>query len=132
LSNQWRTTILQKLLVNAVINRLTALLRVRNGELLDSEERMNLMRGLFDESFGILSDFGLTESDRLWDRVVQVCRSTRDNESSMLQDVNLRKATEIDFINGAIRDMAIGQGKAAPWNEIVTALVQAIHHSKGS
>jgi 2-dehydropantoate 2-reductase len=119
--------ILRKLLINAVINPLTALLRIRNGELTETAPRMELMKSLFRESFEILSHYGLAGETELWDQVLQVCSATSRNESSMLQDVSSLKETEIEFINGAICRMAIRQGREAPWNEAVTALVKATH-----
>lgn len=127
LSKQLRDEILHKLLINAVINPLTALLRVRNGELMKSVDRVRLMKALFNETFDILSPYGIREASELWDKVMQICAATADNESSMLQDVTSHKETEIEFINGAICRMAEEQGRAAPWNEAVTALVKATH-----
>jgi 2-dehydropantoate 2-reductase len=127
LSKQLRYEVLHKLLINAVINPLTALLRIRNGELTASNDRVRLMKALFDETFDILSIYGIREPTELWDKVLQVCAATKDNESSMLQDVTSHKETEIEFINGAICRMAEGQGRAAPWNEAITALVKATH-----
>ncbi|TFE31722.1 ketopantoate reductase family protein [Cohnella luojiensis] len=127
LSKQLEGAIMRKLLINAVINPLTAILRVRNGELAATSERLALMKALFQETYGILSDFGLDDETGLWNAVLQVCSATRDNESSMLQDVIAHKETEIEFINGAICRMASRQGKVAHWNETVTALVKAIY-----
>jgi 2-dehydropantoate 2-reductase len=127
LSKQLEDAILRKLLVNAVINPLTAILRIRNGELIESTFRMDVMKSLFRETFDILSAYGLTDEQALWDTVVRVCSATRLNESSMLQDVTAHKPTEVDYINGAICRMAAEQGKEAPWNMAVTALVKAIH-----
>lgn len=119
--------ILRKLLINAVINPLTALLRIRNGDLTETVPRMELMKVLFRETFEILSHLGLSGETELWDQVLHVCSATSRNESSMLQDVSSRNETEIEFINGAICRMAIQQGREAPWNEAVTALVKATH-----
>jgi 2-dehydropantoate 2-reductase len=127
LSKQLGEAVLRKLLINAVINPLTAILRVRNGELTQSPARMELMKALFHETYGILSYYGLRDELVLWNTILQVCNATEHNESSMLQDVSLHKETEIEFINGAICRMAIQQGREAPWNEAVTALVKATH-----
>ncbi len=127
LSKQLREAILRKLLINAVINPLTAILRIRNGELTESAARMRLMQALFQESFEILDEYDIGDKSELWNTVLEVCSATAYNESSMLQDVSSRKETEIDYINGAICRMAAGQGKEAPWNEFVTALVKAAH-----
>ncbi|WP_239617382.1 ketopantoate reductase family protein [Cohnella mopanensis] len=126
LSKQLGEAILRKLLVNAVINPLTAILRVRNGELIESAVRLDAMRSLFHETFDILSAYGLEDEHGLWDHVLQVCEATRLNESSMLQDIGARRTTEIDSINGAVCRMAAEQGKDAPWNLAVTTLVKAI------
>lgn len=127
LSKHLGEVVLQKLLTNAVINPLTAILRIRNGELTISAERKQLMQALFHETFGILSHYGLKDEPLLWEMVLQVCHKTYSNKSSMLQDVTLHKETEIEFINGAICRMAIRQGVEAPWNQAVMALVKATH-----
>jgi 2-dehydropantoate 2-reductase len=127
LSNQLEEVIYRKLLINAVINPLTAILRIRNGGLTESAARMELMRSLFQETFEILSVYGIGEETELWKTVLQVCSATFHNESSMLQDLSSHKETEIEYINGAICRMANRQDKKAPWNEAVTALVKAAH-----
>ncbi|MCD9024449.1 ketopantoate reductase family protein [Cohnella silvisoli] len=127
LSKQLGDAILRKLLINAVINPLTAILRIRNGQLTESSARLELMRSLFQETFEIVKDYGVGEETELWNAILQVCSATRDNESSMLQDVSAHKETEIEFINGVICRLAKEQGKEAPWNEAVMALVKAAH-----
>ncbi|XID95338.1 ketopantoate reductase family protein [Paenibacillaceae bacterium WGS1546] len=128
LSKHLEDEMLRKLLVNAVINPLTALLRIPNGELTGSPDRLTLMKALFRESYGILSERGLQEDEAAcWNAVLNVCSATRSNRSSMLQDVLAGRRTEIDAINGAIARMAAGAGKPAPWNEAVTALVKALY-----
>ncbi|WP_372663008.1 ketopantoate reductase family protein [Cohnella sp.] len=127
LSKQLEDVVLRKLLINAVINPLTAILRIRNGELTETADRKRLMQALFHETFGILSHYGLKDESKLWETVLRVCHTTYSNESSMLQDINLHKETEIEFINGAICRMAIRQGIEAPWNQAVMALVKAAH-----
>lgn len=125
LSKQMEEAMLRKLLVNAVINPLTAILRVNNGELIQTPERLELMKALFLETYEILSRYGLREETELWDHVMQVCAATKHNQSSMLQDVSLGRPTEIESINGQICRLATEQGREAPWNAAVTALVKA-------
>ncbi|MFC5532168.1 ketopantoate reductase family protein [Cohnella yongneupensis] len=126
LSNKLEEAVWRKLLINAVINPLTALLRVRNGQLPATRERMELMRALFDETYTILSNRGLAEErDALWQSVLAVCDSTKRNESSMLQDVLSGRETEVDAINGAVSRLAAEQGMKAPWNDAICALVKA-------
>lgn len=132
LSNKLEEAVWRKLLINAVINPLTALWRVRNGELAATPDRLALARTLFDEAFAILRAQGLTgDAEPMWQSVLDVCDKTKGNESSMLQDVKAGRETEIDAINGAIVRLAAGQGRQAHWNEAVAALVKATYSVKG-
>lgn len=64
LSKEVDTIIYRKLLINAVINPLTAIWRVRNGELLASAARVQLMKELYTEAAGILEACGISLSTR--------------------------------------------------------------------
>jgi len=56
--------------------------------------------------------------------VEEVCRSTAENLSSMLQDVMNRRRTEIDAINGAVVAEAEKLGVPAPINRVLSALIK--------
>jgi len=126
LSNNMTERILRKLLVNSVINPLTAVLRVRNGELLATEDRLRLMRSLFEETLSILQGSGLPGSEGLWEELLDVCARTARNESSMLQDVRNGRATEIEAINGAVARLAADRGLPAPRNETMAGLIRSL------
>ncbi|WP_276355941.1 ketopantoate reductase family protein [Cohnella caldifontis] len=127
-SNSIRERMLRKLLINAVINPLTALWRVPNGELPATPDRMAVMEALFRETLGILRKHGLKDGGEreLWASVLEVCRATAANRSSMLQDVLAGRDTEIGALNGALCELAASVGMKAPWNAAVAALVKAI------
>jgi len=129
LSNEIRQRILRKLLINAVINPLTAIWRISNGELPNSPDRLIAMQALFRETSHLLRLHGGLQgmSDaKLWEALLEVCAATSANRSSMLQDVLAGRQTEIDAVNGQICRMAAEAGEPSPWNEIVTTLVKAI------
>ncbi|KAA9007616.1 2-dehydropantoate 2-reductase [Paenibacillus spiritus] len=126
LSNEVDTLIYRKMLVNAVINPLTAIWRVRNGELLDSEARLDAMRLLCDESVRILASCGIDAGNDAWERIVAVCRSTSDNTSSMLADVLAGRETEVRWINGHLAALAESSGTEAPLNRMATRLVEGM------
>jgi 2-dehydropantoate 2-reductase len=58
-----------------------------------------------------------------------VCRDTAGNTSSMLQDVLNKKATEVDYINGAIVREGDALGISTPTNRVLTSMVRAIQES---
>ncbi|QTH46110.1 2-dehydropantoate 2-reductase [Cohnella sp. LGH] len=127
LSKQLNNEMMRKLLINAVINPLTAILRIPNGEIANSPDRLELARALFRETHDVLGAYGLEgEAADLWNAILRVGEATAGNRSSMLQDVEAGRETEVEAINGMIVRMAIGKGLDAPWNRMATALVKAL------
>ncbi|MEC2344202.1 2-dehydropantoate 2-reductase [Paenibacillus barengoltzii] len=116
----------RKLLINAVINPLTALWRLNNGQLLENDERMGLLQQLCDEGLQVYEAYGIPHDADMFNQIVKVCRSTSTNISSMLKDVQQGAPTEIDQINGKIVEMARSKGVAVPGHEMVWRLVRAL------
>ena len=116
-----------KLVVNAAINPLTALLRVKNGELLERPPARRLMTALAKEAAAVAR----AENVRLpFDDPVKiaedVAQKTAANTSSMLQDVLRGAPTEIDAICGAVVKAAEKHGIETPANRICWQLVRAL------
>lgn len=121
-----------KLVINAGINPLTALLRVPNGELLRRPSARSLMASLAHEAAGVAAAQGLRP--RLpglslgdpAEAVEQVARRTASNHSSMLQDISRGRRTEIDAISGAIAKAGEQAGHPAPMNQAMYLLVKSM------
>lgn len=116
-----------KLVINAAINPLTALLRVTNGELLRRPAARTLMGDLACEVAAVAG----AEKIRLpfEDPVAaaeQVARETSGNHSSMFQDVRRGAPTEIDAICGAVTSRGAKHGVPTPVNSACWKLVQAL------
>ncbi len=124
-SDDIRATIWGKVLVNVGINALTALTGLRNGELLNYEETRLVMRSAVEEAVAVARARGISVpwADPVA-HVVEVAKATATNRSSMLQDVDRGRRTEIEAINGQIVREARLAGLAAPVNEVLTALVR--------
>lgn len=119
-----------KLLINVGINALTAVLRLRNGELVKHERAREILRASVEEAVSILKGKGINLAyDDPIKKVEDVCRATATNISSMLQDVLRAKKTEIDYINGAIVDEGKKLGVPVPINKTLTNLVRTIEMS---
>jgi 2-dehydropantoate 2-reductase len=116
-----------KLVINVGINALTALTGLPNGRLLDFPQTRALMADLVAEAVRVAQARGipLSYSEPLT-MVYTVAEKTGRNRSSMLQDFDRRRPTEIDFINGAILREAESLGLEAPVNRTVTRLIQAL------
>lgn len=96
---QWRSMLTEKLMINAVINPLTALYRVENGQLTENSHVIKNMRTLYEETAEIMR---VDEIEKGWDKLISICGNTRTNRSSMLQDLDAERATEIEAISGYI------------------------------
>jgi 2-dehydropantoate 2-reductase len=115
-----------KLLVNAAINPLTALLDVPNGELLERPSARSLMGAVVQEAVQVSLALGvnLPYPDPVA-MVEEIAQRTAANRSSMLQDVSRGTPTEIDAINGAIVKAGDGAGVPTPINRTLWQLIKA-------
>jgi 2-dehydropantoate 2-reductase len=117
----------RKALVNAAINPVTAVHRVPNGRLLEDPYRTEATALLREaqraaESAGFV--FENAEADRSFEQVV---RATAGNRSSMLQDVERGRPTEIDAISGEIERVASAHGIDLPATRAIVARLTAHH-----
>lgn len=127
LSNDIKERVYRKLLVNAVINPLTAIYDVPNGKLPQHPLRLALMRRLHEETERVLLRAGMTAQPNSWEALLEVCGRTAANISSMLADVRAGRMTEIAEINGAVVALAEESGLRASLNEAVAAMVEALN-----
>ena len=116
-----------KLLINCGINPLTAIMRITNGQLPKIPDLCEVMSRVVEEGAVIAQSAGirLPYTEPLA-RVIEVCEATAGNRSSMLQDIEAGKKTEINYLNGALVRCAKETGVAAPVNSFLTHLVQAL------
>jgi 2-dehydropantoate 2-reductase len=115
-----------KLVINAAINPLTALLRVPNGELLARPEARELLGLAAAEAAAVGRAQGLhLPFDDPVAAAEDVARRTAANHSSMFQDVQRGRPTEIDAICGAVVQAGQRIGIPIPVNRTLWLLVRA-------
>jgi 2-dehydropantoate 2-reductase len=125
LSKNINQDIWNKLMINVVINPLTALLSVPNGRLLESVELLALMKQLYEEASAVAAALDICPDKGLWDKLLDVCRATALNRSSMLQDMDAGRRTELEWLTGGLLREAKRIGMALPSHETVYNLVKA-------
>lgn len=123
-------SIWEKLAFNAVMNPLTAVLRLNVGQLADSDHARKLAYQIVEE----VGQVGITQGikldlNRVKEMIEMAFREHRNHMPSMLQDVLKQKKTEIDFINGSVADIAYSAGVSAPLNETLFNLVKTLEKS---
>ena len=116
-----------KLVINAAINPLTALLNVPNGELLARPHALALMTVAAGETDAVAAARGISlPYDDPGAAAVEVAGRTASNHSSMLQDILRGAPTEIDAISGAIANEGESLGVWTPVNKVLWHLVRAL------
>ncbi len=113
-----------KLIINAVINPISALAGTQNGELNSDPVLSTKVANLCKELSALTSASAHRQlADTLETEVRKVIAGTANNRCSMLQDIEAGRPTEIEFINGYISAEAKRLEVATPLND---ALVSAI------
>ncbi len=104
-----------KLVANAAINPVTAIARVTNGEVLERPDLRERSAAIAREVAAVAAHAGvvLPFSDPVA-RIFELARQTAANRSSMLQDVERGRPTEIEAIVGAVVRRAASAGIAVP------------------
>ena len=116
-----------KLVINAAVNPLTAILRMPNGELVNRPEARALVASIAREAAAVAVAKGIDLPYP--DPVVAaeaIIRRTAHNYSSMLQDVRRGAPTEIDAICGSVMRAGEQTGVPTPVIRTVSLLVSAL------
>ena len=121
-----QSLIWSKLVINAAINPLTALLDIPNGDLLKIPEARKMMAELALETASLAKaqNIPLTFENPV-EEVERVAKQTATNTSSMLQDLRRSAPTEIDMISGAITKIGEKFSLPTPTNKICWQLIKS-------
>jgi 2-dehydropantoate 2-reductase len=123
--------ILNKFLFNTCLNAIGAITRMTYGELVSNQHTRHLITKVADETIRAihaerqlaLAPNGATYVDKTLTPFV--LPKAAAHRSSMLQDVEAGRRTEIDYLNGAVVRMATRHGIPMPSNEAVASLIRA-------
>ncbi len=126
ISGDVRRELWSKLVVNVSINPIAALAGVPNGRLVRDKHLAALLESVGREAVAVARADGiLLDADEAVRRSRLVAKRTAGNRSSMLQDLDLHRRTEIEAIAGAILRSAERTGTDAPSVRALYALVRA-------
>jgi len=123
---QWR-----KLIFNAATNPIGALTGLTHGRVCEDPGLRRLVSQLVDEGKAVAAAQGIeldADPEELIDHAARP-DVAYDHKASMLQDVEARRPTEIDYLNGGIVRFGREQGVPTPLNEAVTALIKGLEAS---
>ncbi|WFE12953.1 2-dehydropantoate 2-reductase [Bacillus atrophaeus] len=131
-----------KLLINNAFSGLSAALNGKYGDILDNEIGIVSAVHIADETIKVghangvtfakmggldIESLELTSENDLPDRIQTfraAMESSRLLKASMLQDIEKKRKTEIDYINGVVPKLTEGKGISTPYNDMVVKLVK--------
>jgi 2-dehydropantoate 2-reductase len=123
---QWR-----KVIFNAATNPVGALTGLTHGRVCDIPALRSLVSGLVDEGKAVATAQGIeldADPEALIDHAAKP-EVAYGHKASMLQDVEARRQTEIDYLNGGIARFGRELGVPTPLNEAIWALVRGLEAS---
>ncbi|MBM7692374.1 2-dehydropantoate 2-reductase [Peribacillus deserti] len=112
---------LKKLIVNACINPLTAVLGAPNGALMENAHYYSLFQSLLKE---IIHIFNIDEKKEMQEYIERICMRTALNKSSMLRDIEEKRLTEIDAILGFVIEQASIRKKEPALAKLLYSMVK--------
>ncbi len=123
---QWR-----KVIFNAATNPVGALTGLTHGRACERADLRALVSGLVEEGKAVAAAQGIVLDADPEDLVDHAAKPevAYDHKASMLQDVEARRATEVDFLNGGIAAFGRDLGVPTPLNDAITRLVKALEAS---
>ncbi|KGP72459.1 2-dehydropantoate 2-reductase [Pontibacillus yanchengensis] len=118
IEENWFRMLAEKLIINTVINPVTALFNVPNGAIVHNEYLLDISQSLCMEACEVLE----LPYTYMWERVQSIATKTSENISSMAKDVQLNRTTEIRGITGYIVQKA---NEPVPYTDFIYRCILA-------
>lgn len=116
-----------KFLVNVGYNQASAILNASYGVFQTSEKANNFAIKLMEEAVELAKLSGVKNTQQLIPEVLDVIKTMLpDTRTSMLQDVDAKRQTEVDIFSGYICELAQKYNISVPYNKIAYEIIKAI------
>lgn len=117
----------EKVIVFAAIHSVSAILRIKNGALLEHEISIGLLQRLIDEGRTVAMACGIKPvGGDLYELLYKVCRQTAANLSPMLQDILNNHRTDIDALSGILCRYGEMHGVEVRTHRTMTELIKLL------
>jgi 2-dehydropantoate 2-reductase len=118
-----------KVIFNAATNPIGALTGLTHGQVCEHDPSRRLVSGLVAEALAVAEAEGIRLDSDPEEMIDHAARVAYDHKASMLQDVEARRRTEVDSLNGAIVELGESNGIPTPLNQAIWALLRALEDS---
>ena len=120
-----------KYMLNVAANQATAILRLTFGEMLANDKCMEFAINLMKEVQAVAKAEGVRNTDIMIEETIEnLHKMIPEGKTSMLQDVEAGRKTEVDMFAGTVVRMGKKYGIATPYNKTIKELIEIIHRQQ--
>lgn len=120
-----------KYMLNVSANQSTAILRLTFGEMLANEKCMDFAINIMKEVQKIAKAEGVKNTDIMIDETIAHLHTMiPDGKTSMLQDVEAGRKTEVDMFAGTVIELGLKHNIQTPYNQIIKEILDAIYQNE--
>ncbi len=119
-----------KFMINVAVNQWSAILRAPYGQVLSSPHLSSLVERTMGEVIALASHFGVELGSADISRAMAwLATLGPEGKTSMFQDVEARRITEVEAFAGAMKRLGASHGVATPINALLYDILRAIEES---
>ncbi len=116
-----------KFMLNVSSNQISAILHLTFGQMQKSEKIKNLLKNIMLEVIEIAKASGVTNTHTmLEDAFKSLDKMCPEGKTSMLQDIEAGRKTEVEMFAGAVIEMGKKHGIPTPYNNLLKQMIEII------
>ncbi len=116
-----------KFMLNVSANQPTAILRMTFGDMFENTHFMKLAENIMREVQSVAKAEGVQNTETMVDEALKHLKTmTPDGKTSMLQDVEAGRKTEVDMFAGTVIELGKKHGISTPYNKILREMIGII------
>lgn len=120
-----------KYMLNVAANQTTAILRMNFGEMLENDKCMDFAINIMKEVQTIAKAEGVKNTETMIDETIKHLHTMiPEGKTSMLQDVEAGRKTEVAMFAGTIIKMGKELGIPTPYNKVIKDMIEIIHRQQ--
>lgn len=116
-----------KFMLNVSANQPTAILRMTFGDMFENTHFMKFAENIMREVQSVAKAEGVLNTETMVDEALKHLKTmTPDGKTSMLQDVEAGRKTEVDMFAGTVIELGKKHGISTPYNKILREMIGII------
>ena len=120
-----------KYMLNVCANQTTAILRMTFGEMLENKHFMQLAVNIMKEVQAVAKAEGVNNTETMIDETLEnLSRMLPEGKTSMLQDIEACRKTEVDMFAGAMIQFGKKHNIPTPYNCMIKEFIDIIHENQ--